>query len=867
MRTKKTQKKVKKKKQKLQPDLEDLYHLAEEAREQESLVEHPLLVAQGQDKRQNSKDYKSQRIRGKRSAYAHLLKSLQRNKDQEVGGEHGSSSAVCANGLLSGKESTSILTNNATAIEREHIEVDSDYKFVNSDNAADVRFSVVSEATGGNIDDPPQCVFPEVSATFHTRFECSVNAEDVTACLDWTSRRCTVEIPLVGTCDAVEAIPLKEFVDAGQLQRSVEDVCAELECQTNFAAVASNCLPSAQLRMWTDLIKSATTAAADMEYDRPPPDTGPKLREPVPWRGQDVESCVQWTKCINTPLLRALWAAAASHLDVDFLCQNAENGHAVRMVYMLHVANHIYQMRDRVWKNGAEIKRRFSAGDFIDEVSESCMLRDQGTSRPRVLILVPLRAVAFEVIQILSQLLPNAKQVVLKNRFIREYGPDVTTDEEISRRERMRRTKSRDFLHLFEGNCDQDFTMGIQVRATVLRLYADLRDSDIIVASPVGLKNVAERLKYKNNRTDDNTANVLHGCGEEGNSSDEDTINDSDNVGTQAGDALQQHTQTTPPINSSRAGTEGDEGLMSIHNSSSSSDEGDYSFLSSIELMVADRLDVGYQQNWNDVLRIFKVLNTKPTSISVDIRRIRKSYASGNSRFLRQTLLLADGRCKDIAQLRRKYCHNHRGAVSLWQPSGEVPCVVSRRSGDARQLFLFCQISKPAKTFDDILRLFRVKLFDTFMRRMEGPTLIVIPTYLEFVALRKVLKEILSDRTEYVVCHDYTSKSEATKAEAQIVAGSALYWIVTERYIFFRRPAFRGVSNAVFLPVPQLASTYLHCVNAVCSIDGDHVVCAVFTKLQSSQLERLVGCTKAVAMLQGSIRQPSGKIFVVDGHK
>ena len=43
---------------------------------------------------------------------------------------------------------------------------------------------------------------------------------------------------------------------------------------------------------------------------------------------------------------------------------------------------------------------------------------------------------------------------------------------------------------MFAGNIDDCFKVGVAVRGKVLRLYSDFYSSDIIIASPLGLRTV-----------------------------------------------------------------------------------------------------------------------------------------------------------------------------------------------------------------------------------------------------------------------------------------------------------------------------------------------------------------------------------------
>ena len=50
--------------------------------------------------------------------------------------------------------------------------------------------------------------------------------------------------------------------------------------------------------------------------------------------------------------------------------------------------------------------------------------------------------------------------------------------------------KPSSYTAMFAGNTDDCFRVGVAVSGKVLRLYADFYSSDIIIASPLGLRTV-----------------------------------------------------------------------------------------------------------------------------------------------------------------------------------------------------------------------------------------------------------------------------------------------------------------------------------------------------------------------------------------
>eukprot|EP00116_Pleurobrachia_bachei_P007895 sb/3468157/ len=69
-----------------------------------------------------------------------------------------------------------------------------------------------------------------------------------------------------------------------------------------------------------------------------------------------------------------------------------------------------------------------------------------------------------------------------RKRFEDEYGPDGDEKPNLS--------KSLSYQRLFLGNNDDFFTLGLALAKNSVKLYTDFYSSDIIIASPLGLRNV-----------------------------------------------------------------------------------------------------------------------------------------------------------------------------------------------------------------------------------------------------------------------------------------------------------------------------------------------------------------------------------------
>ena len=161
--------------------------------------------------------------------------------------------------------------------------------------------------------------------------------------------------------------------------------------------------------------------------------------------------------------------------DLLFANQTWENSPELRTSYLTHVLNHLTKTRDTITKNNDRARK---------ETNVETEYRDQGFVRPSVLILTPLRSTALAIVNRLQELLPKQMSTVHnKERFEREYGLDGDEDDD-----KRHAKPPKDYAELFSGNSDDCFQLGVSFSRKAMRLYTEFFHSDIIIASPLGLR-------------------------------------------------------------------------------------------------------------------------------------------------------------------------------------------------------------------------------------------------------------------------------------------------------------------------------------------------------------------------------------------
>lgn len=171
-----------------------------------------------------------------------------------------------------------------------------------------------------------------------------------------------------------------------------------------------------------------------------------------------------------TGLNGTLAAAIFGYDDLLLTDRTTDNAQDLRTLTCLHALNHVFKTRDRVLKNNSKAAR--------EPTSEDIEYRDQGFTRPKVLMLLPTRQSCVRAVDMLTSLCEPEQQENRK-RFQDSY---VQTDDSFSS------DKPSDFRELFEGNDDDMFRLGIKFTRKTVKFFSQFYNSDIIIASPLGLK-------------------------------------------------------------------------------------------------------------------------------------------------------------------------------------------------------------------------------------------------------------------------------------------------------------------------------------------------------------------------------------------
>lgn len=502
-----------------------------------------------------------------------------------------------------------------------------------------------------------------------------------------------------------------------------------------------------------------------------------------------------------------VYAALSTYADMFVTADSIKTREEMHRLYMLHVLNHVLTSRSRIQRHNRHLKEIEETED-ADNPSESTeQFRDQGFTRPTVLVLLPTRSTCYQFIQGIFQLTGNEFDNGQNERFDAEYGNpdeeenDETEGEKIARRKAVLQNKGREWNELFGEtvNQDDDFKVGVSLTPKAakgknekkkgsnvgIKLYSDFFKSDIIVASPLGLKLLIA--------PDD----------------------------------------------------EEDKG-------------GDCDYLSSIEICLVQYSDVLMMQNWDHVNDILAFLNQEPQkNNNTDFSRVRNYFLEGQSAHWRQIIFSSKFMDPFLGSTFKRFSKSLSGSIRMWRKTEPDVAAISNVLVPIKQVFQKVPTSTFAKQSEARVNYFVKTVLPEILRHKQKHTLIYVPSYFDFCSLRNVfLKRELS----FVSVHEYSRTSEVTRGRAYFLQGRKPIMLYTGRANFFHRHAIKGARHLVFLGLPEHSQFYSDLVNGLSTATdaendiealGSPSTCLVlFTKYEAMALERIVGSTNCSRMLK-----------------
>ncbi|PHH80816.1 hypothetical protein CDD80_6906 [Ophiocordyceps camponoti-rufipedis] len=137
---------------------------------------------------------------------------------------------------------------------------------------------------------------------------------------------------------------------------------------------------------------------------------------------------------------------------------------------VLHCDRTFGRTRDRVIKNSYKLSKEGEETELE--------FRDQGFTRPKVLFLLPTRNSCARVMHAIQHLC-EVDQLENRKRFEASY---------VDKSSSFKDDRPADFVDLFDGNDDDMFRIGVKFTRKTIKYFAQFYNSDILLASPLGLR-------------------------------------------------------------------------------------------------------------------------------------------------------------------------------------------------------------------------------------------------------------------------------------------------------------------------------------------------------------------------------------------
>ncbi|XP_012222197.1 U3 small nucleolar RNA-associated protein 25 homolog [Linepithema humile] len=279
----------------------------------------------------------------------------------------------------------------------------------------------------------------------------------------------------------------------------------------------------------------------------------------------------------------------------------------------------------------------------------------------------------------------------------------------------------------------------------------------------------------------------------------------------------------------------------------------DYDFLSSIELLVMDQIDVVVMQNWDHLYQVLDYMHLQPKkSRDIDYSRLRSWCVNGWSKYYRQTLIFSSIELPHVNTLMIKRCFNYAGKVKV--ANRVEPGSVRQVSVTVPQVFHRFDASDLVQAIDSRLDFFLKEVLPRYTDPIYNHTLIYVPCYFDFIYLRnRLMKEKLS----FAQICEYTEDAKVARARDMFFHSDAHFLLYTERWHFWRRTRIKGIRHLIFYQLP----TYPHFYSEMCNLmdrmyqnpragtEFNMSVTAIYNKFDALALARIVGQNRAAKMI------------------
>lgn len=504
--------------------------------------------------------------------------------------------------------------------------------------------------------------------------------------------------------------------------------------------------------------------------------------------------------CKLDDLQLELLSLLRTYKDLLYTNETLETLDDIQQVYVIHVLNHLMNSRSRIMSNNKVFERKTISDNILQD---DPALRDQGFTRTRVLFLLPFRYSALRLGKCIAKCLRNTDHTIQNlDRFIQEFGDDDGVDS-TTRPIASDGNKPNDFYQTFHGNTDDSFRVGLKFTKKSVRFFSDFFDSDIIIASPLGLKTIITMDEHK---------------------------------ASSAGDSEQ------IPLGSEK------------------------DFLSSIEIVILDQAEIFLMQNWEHILDIMQHINVMPTKPrKMDISRIRLWHLENWSKYYRQLIMFTSITVPLIHSFFQTHSLNYEGYIAFKHRVDHPQA--KEISSKCTQHFLYFDSASAKEACDQRFSFFIKNVLPKFTgsigdlasdgtKKVIDHTLILVSSYFDYVRLRNYFRR---EKLSFTQICEYNEDNKVAKARQLFYFGARQFLLYTERCHFYHRYKIKGIRNIIFYEPPTFPRFYTEMLNMLTpELQGkkfdesaNHFTATtLFSSHDTLQLGAIIGLSNAVKLIQ-----------------
>ncbi|SOV22776.1 conserved protein, unknown function [Plasmodium sp. DRC-Itaito] len=543
------------------------------------------------------------------------------------------------------------------------------------------------------------------------------------------------------------------------------------------------------------------------------------------------------SKIIEHIELKSYFHYINSYVDILYSNKNVLNSHLINILNVVHILNHLKKKRKRRKYIKKKLEKMEKSQNIkqenIELKEEFC---DESFARPKILILCPFRYNAKEYVDIISNLI-KPSEIKNKNRFVIEY--DITINEKKHMKEiYTKKKRTLDYINIYQGNNDDCFRLGIKILEgdKKIQLYSPFCDSDILICSPLGLDIIIKESKENDSSQEQNEGedNIIY----DENSSDDYDMNNENN-------GLTNEMRKDKNINKKKKNNK------HYNNKKKKKKLYEYDFLSSIEILLIDQIDIILMQNLLTLKTVLNFIN-KPLLRwgSANINRIPKYVINGFLKNYRQTIISSSIIDTNFISLIHS-SNNYRSFLKLFIRNDDKSVLLDlRNSLNINQYFKKIECDNILNIEESILNFFSTNVMDILTNIKQ--LIIFIPTYIEYLRIYELLKK---NDISFKGVNEYTNEKKILQIRKLFKFKRINILLVTGRLIYYERCTFKGANHIIFFSPPKFLFMYSELIKNLSKDPNSSSMC-YYTKYHTYELERIVGQARTKQL----IHEKNGKI-------